>query len=65
MPAVKVLLTRGGGISPAHIAGDGLPMSCIALEEPRGSLLSRQLQVAQSSGVVPLELGTARAYGQG
>lgn len=64
MPAVKVLLTRGGGISPVHIAGDGLPMICIALE-PRGSLLSRQLQVAQSSGVVPLELGTARAYGQG
>lgn len=38
MPTVKVLLTRGGGISPAHIARDQLPMICISLKEPRGSL---------------------------
>lgn len=35
---MKVLLTRGGGISPERTTGDGLPMICIALEEPRGSL---------------------------
>lgn len=38
MPNVKVLLTRGGGISPTHTAGNGLPVIYITLEEPKGSL---------------------------
>ena len=39
MPTLKVLLTRGGGLSPAYTTRDGLPVICVALEEPRGSLL--------------------------
>lgn len=40
----------------------------LALRSPEGLYLSHQLQVAESSvpvGMVPLELGTACAYGQG
>lgn len=42
--------------------------SALALRSPEGPYFSHQLQVAQSSvpvGMVPLELGTACAYGRG
>lgn len=48
--------------------GMGYLLSALCLRSPEGLCLSHQLQVAQSSvsvGVVPWELGTACAYGQG